>query len=93
MPVGKSTKAKTRHRSFRLGSSRNAVGERVRTLRKRAGLTQRDLAARCHVQGWDVDQQMIANLEGGVREVTDLELLVLCRCLQVRPDELLVWPA
>ena len=92
MATGNRKKEKNRHRSFRLGASRNAVGERVRSLRKLAGLTQRDLAARCHVQGWDVDQQMIANLEGGVREVTDLELLVLCRCLEVRPNDLLVWP-
>ena len=92
MAAGKNKRGKHRHRSFRLGAARNAVGERVRSLRKRAGLTQRDLAARCHVQGWDVDQQMIANLEGGVREVTDLELLVLCRSLEVRPNDLLVWP-
>ncbi len=64
----------------------------MRVLRKRAGLTQPQLAAKCHLCGWDVDQQIVANIEGGVREVTDLELLVLCAALQVRPNDLLVWP-
>lgn len=78
-------------RSFRVGGKRNAVGERVRSLRKQAKLTQEMLAAKCSVLGWPIDRQIIAHVESGAREVSDLELRLFCKALKVSPNELLAW--
>jgi transcriptional regulator with XRE-family HTH domain len=74
-----------------LGEKRNAIGERVRALRKSGKLTQEMLAAKCSILGWGIDRQIVAHIESGAREVSDLELRVFCIALKVQPNDLLRW--
>lgn len=90
-PNRKPRAVRHQRRSFRLGEKHNAVGERVRALRKTNKLTQEMLAAKCSVLGWTIDRQIIAHIESGAREVSDLELRVFCTVLKVTPNELLSW--
>lgn len=90
-PIRKPRAKRHRRRSFRLGEKRNAVGERVRALRKHLKLTQEMLAAKCAILGWEVDRQIVAHIESGSREVSDLELRVFCFALKVTPNDLLAW--
>lgn len=49
------------------------------------------LAAKCSVLGWAIDRQIVAHIESGAREVSDLELRVFCIALKVEPNDLLTW--
>lgn len=53
-------------------------------------MTQEQLAAHCHRAGWDIDRIIIAKIEVAEREVTDLELRLLCQVLKVSPNDLFV---
>lgn len=59
-------------------------------MRKERGMTQEQLAAHCHRAGWDIDRIIIAKIEVAEREVTDLELRLLCQVLKVSPNDLFV---
>jgi len=76
MPRPKKYKPVRRH-------DRNIVGERVSRLRKDAGFSQTELAARCQVKGWDITRDSIKRIESGEREVIDKELTRLARALGV----------
>lgn len=78
-----------KRRSYRTGRGRNACGERLRTLRNTAKLTQDELAAACQRAGWDIDRVIVAKIEMSEREVTDLELKLLSLVLRVTPNDLL----
>lgn len=67
----------------------NIVGERVRLLRKHAGLSQEELAAKIQLEGLDLTQKAVSRIETGSRIVSDYELLYLCRALNVSLAELL----
>jgi len=85
------TEVKRRHyrRAFHFAGKRNGVGERVRALRKQAGLTQDAFAAKCSLQGWNIDRQIVAHIEGSTREISDLELRVLCCVFKKSPNDLM----
>lgn len=87
----KSQSNRHQRRSFQIGGKRNSVGERVRALRNAAEITQDALAAKCSVLGWEIDRQIVAHIEAGSREVSDLELRVLCKVLKVKPNDLMGW--
>ena len=91
-PRGKRKTLKHHRRALHLAGKRNAIGERVRTLRKKAGLTQDNLAAKCALLGWNIDRQIVAHIEGGLREVSDLELCVFCHVFAISPNDLTGWP-
>lgn len=56
----------------------------LRTERKRRGLTQADVAARC---GWP--QSVIAKIEQGERRIDVVEFLWLAQALETTPEALL----
>jgi len=91
-PRSKRKTLKHHRRALHLAGKRNAVGERIRTLRKKAGLTQDNLAAKCAILGWNIDRQIVAHIEGGLREVSDLELRVFCYVFATSPNDLTDWP-
>lgn len=68
---------------------RNLVGPSIRRLREQRGLTQRGLAAKCALAGWSVEQNTLARIENRQRAVTDVELLFLCRVLNVSVETVL----
>ena len=68
----------------------NLCGANVRRLRlaKTPPLSQRKLATRLQVMGYDVDHHMIRRIETGERFVTDIELALLARALDTTINEL-----
>ena len=68
----------------------NLCGANVRRIRlsKTPRLSQRGLAARLQVMGYDVDHHMIRRIETGERFVTDIELALLAQALNTSINEL-----
>lgn len=65
------------------------VGNNLRTLRLRAGLTQDEVAAKLQVLGCDVTRSAIAKIEVGQRHVYVDELIALQKVLFTTFDEML----
>jgi len=65
-------------------SGQQALCKKLISERQAAGLTQSDLAKklRCH-------QSLIARIESGERRIDVVELIVLCRAIGCRADEML----
>ncbi len=55
-------------------NGKNLIGERLKELRNRAGLSQRDLARELQLIGIDMDKNVITRIETNKRYVTDFEL-------------------
>ena len=58
-------------------------------LRKQAKLTQKELAEKLQLQGYDFSDLTILRIEQGSRFVPDYEVLALARFFQVSPNTLL----
>ena len=71
------------------GERKNIIGEKVRLLRKQQGLTQRALAERLQLAGYDVTDLTILRIESGDRFVPDYEVRALANALSVSYQELL----
>ncbi len=67
----------------------NLCGRRVAQIRKKRGLSQRRLAAKMQLMGFDVDHYFIRRVENGERFVTDIDLVLFSRALDVPISELL----
>ena len=67
----------------------NRCGRRVAQIRKEKKLSQRKLAAKMQILGFDVDHYFIRRVENGERFVTDIDLVILARALGVSITELL----
>lgn len=61
----------------------NIIGPQVRALRKAAGLSQEQLAARCQRLGLDITRGTLAKIESRVRSVSDHEIPFIARSLAV----------
>ena len=72
---------------------RNIAGPRIREARYRAGkkVTQHELAARLQSTGVDVGRTAISKIEAGRRPVSDVEVVAICKALDVTPQWLLGW--
>src|SRR5216684_4292478 len=64
------------------------VGPQVRKLRYRAGISQEEMAARCQRAGLDISRSTLAQIEIRFRYVSDEELYILARALNVSPNDL-----
>ncbi len=67
----------------------NLCGQRIAEIRKGKNLSQRKLAAKMQLLGYDVDHYFIRRVENGERFVTDIDLVIFSRALQVPISELL----
>lgn len=65
------------------------VGQQVRLLREKKGLTQEQLAARLQVRGCDVTRSALAKIEVGQRHIYAVELRCLREALETTYDALL----
>lgn len=65
--------------------SNNVVGPCVRMARRayRPPMTQRELAERLQLKGWDISRCGVAKIEIGLRKVTDVEVVLLAEALGV----------
>lgn len=62
---------------------KNLISARLKQLREKAGLSQRDLAHRLQLVGMDMDKNVITRIETNKRYVTDMELRALSRIFEV----------
>jgi len=71
------------------GENKNIIHENLLLCRRKAGLSQEQLAAKMQVLGANIDQQMISRIERNCRIVTDYELACLCSILGISADKML----
>ena len=57
--------------------------EKIKLARTKKRITQRDLAARLQTQGITIERDSISRIEIGTRFVTDYELKILAKTLDV----------
>ncbi len=62
---------------------KNLCGQRVKEARVRQNVTQAELAARLQVAGVTLERDSVSRIEMGTRFVTDYELTVLAKVLDV----------
>ena len=67
----------------------NLCGQRIAQIRKKKQLSQRKLAVKMQLLGFDVDHYFIRRVENGERFVTDIDLVIFCRALEVPITDLL----
>ena len=67
----------------------NLCGQRIAQLRMSRKLSQRKLAAKMQLLGYDVDNYFIRRVENGERFVTDIDLKIFCEVLEVTAFDIL----
>ncbi|MDM8124421.1 helix-turn-helix domain-containing protein [Mediterraneibacter glycyrrhizinilyticus] len=68
---------------------KNLISGNLIELRKRRNYSQRLLAYKLQLKGYDMDKNVITRIETNKRYVTDIELKALCEVLEVTYDELI----
>lgn len=71
------------------GNTKNVIGPSVKALRKRNHLSQKALAAKLQLQGYEFSDLTILRIEQGTRFVPDYEVLALAKLFNVSADALL----
>ena len=66
----------------------NIIGPKVREIRESKGMTQEELAAKCNLLNWDISRSTLAKIESQVRRITDEEVELLARALNVELNTL-----
>lgn len=61
----------------------NLCGKKIAAIRKSKKLSQRKLAAKMQLLGFDVDHYFIRRVENGERFVTDIDLVIFSKALEV----------
>lgn len=69
--------------------SNNLCGKRIAQIRKEQGLSQRKLASKMQLLGYDVDNFFIRRVENGERFVTDIDLKIFCEALGIELKDIL----
>ena len=64
------------------------VGNNIRRLREKAGLTQEQVAARLQIEGCDITRSAVAKIEVGQRHLYPDEIILLKKILGVSYDEI-----
>ena len=67
----------------------NLCGRRIAEIRQEKKLSQRKLAIKMQLLGFDVDHYFIRRVENGERFVTDIDLVIFSRALDVPISDLL----
>lgn len=62
---------------------KNLIGKRLIELRKMNQLSQRDLANKLQLAGYDIDKNVITRIETNKRYVTDIEIKAFSEIFQV----------
>lgn len=68
---------------------KNLISQKLIELRKANSLSQRDLAHKLQLAGYDMDKNIITRIETNSRYVTDYEIRALCEVLHVTYEQLL----
>lgn len=70
-------------------NSKNIIGKKIKFLRKKQGLTQKLLAEKLQLNGYDFSDLTILRIEQGKRFVPDYEIVALADFFEVSTDYLL----
>ncbi|MBQ7039371.1 MAG: helix-turn-helix transcriptional regulator [Clostridia bacterium] len=70
-------------------NGKNLISQRLKELRAKHGLSQRDLARELQLIGIDMDKNVITRIETDKRYVTDFELQALKQIFNVSYDYLI----
>ena len=68
------------------------VGQNIRSLREKAGLTQEQLAAKLQLCGCDITRSAVAKIEVGQRHLYPDEIILLKCILKTSYDHILQLP-
>ncbi len=68
---------------------KNLISQRLIALRKKHNLSQRDLAHKLQLAGFDIDKNVITRIETNKRYVTDIELQAFCKIFNITYDYLI----
>ena len=69
--------------------NKNILHKRLKAARKKAHLSQDDLAAKMQTMNVNIDQQMISRIERNQRIVTDYEVICFAKALKLTTQWLL----
>ena len=61
----------------------NIIGPQVRKIRESKDFTQENLATKCNLLGWNISRGTLAKIEAQVRRITDSEVALLAKALDV----------
>ena len=70
-------------------NKKNIIGNKVKVLRKNRRLTQKQLAEKLQLAGYDFSELTILRIEKGDRFVPDYEVLAIANFFGITTDELL----
>ncbi len=70
------------------GTIEKAIGQNIRRLRERAGVTQDYLATKLQLNGCDITRSAVAKIEVGQRHVYPDEILLIKQILNVTYEEI-----
>ena len=68
---------------------KNLISQNLMELRKANNLSQRELAYRLQLEGYDMDKNVITRIETNKRYVTDIELVAFSKVFQIPFDYLI----
>ena len=68
---------------------KNLVSKHLIELRRKSNYSQRDLASRLQLAGYDMDKNVITRIETNKRYVTDIEIRALAHIFGVTCDYLI----
>lgn len=68
---------------------KNLIADNLIELRKRNHFSQRMLAYKLQLAGYDMDKNVITRIETNKRYVTDIELKALCEIFEISYEELI----
>ena len=71
---------------------KNLISTHLATLRKQNHLSQRDLAYKMQLAGYDIDKNVITRIERNKRYVTDIELKAFSQIFHVSYSHLIDGP-
>lgn len=72
------------------GKSKNIIGPKIKQLRISKNLTQKALAEKLQLEGYEFSDLTILRIEQGKRFVPDYEVAVLAKFFNVSTDYLLI---
>ncbi|HIY29910.1 MAG TPA: helix-turn-helix domain-containing protein [Candidatus Mediterraneibacter avicola] len=68
---------------------KNLIGKNLIELRKMHNMSQRLLAYRLQLAGYDMDKNVITRIETNNRYVTDIEVKALCEIFEISYEKLI----
>lgn len=71
-------------------SRKNMTGTKIRALRSKLGISQKQLAEKLISSGLDITACTLCKIEGGMRGISDIELWHIAAVLNVSVNELFI---